>query len=151
MLREELRAYWILWLRASLWLLTWMPAQTRSSLWAWIQGRAESWMCGGGGASAMPVGSPVGLWISEWHKPSGKNVERAKRMAGMSLRAACQVRRWGGWPAFTSASKSCFRPWALCSPGLRIWPDFRHFWFPCLLFSSNTTQPSLLRALRDFL
>lgn len=39
----------------------------------------------------MPVGSPVGL--SEWHKPSGKNVERAKRKAGMSLRAACKVRR----------------------------------------------------------
>ena len=39
----------------------------------------------------MPMGSPVGL--SEWHKPSGKNVERAKRKAGMNLRAACKVRR----------------------------------------------------------
>ena len=48
-------------------------------------------MCWGGGASAMPMGSPVGL--SEWHKPSGKNVERAKRKAGMNLRAACKVRR----------------------------------------------------------
>ena len=38
----------------------------------------------------MPVGPPVGLWISEWHKTSGKEVERAKRMAGMSLRVACE-------------------------------------------------------------
>lgn len=50
----------------------------------------------------MPVGSPVGL--SEWHKPSGKNVE-SKEKGRRDLRAACKrSEEREGWPAFTSAS-----------------------------------------------